>query len=271
MLPIISPNLKNLNYRKMGDQPGIGQTPPLNMEDQRHGVTQNLTSDLYLQSHTEINQSMQPGLPKVQRDMHMHALLVLPLQVLPLHQDVHIPKNEMQGMPQVHEQDAERQDLEEGHQEGDTSDYYALLENLQKQFNESYNVSVELFEAEQAQRQTMNFYQRRNNALLELLSNIESEPDTNILELTKNRIENMAQMNPALSLVLEPLMKEDVPLKHAHKINMFIHEGILEIPNEGLENYERNPQDLEPWACRHMPHLTNSRYRKRFIAHNAHK
>ncbi|KAJ9113295.1 hypothetical protein QFC19_000213 [Naganishia cerealis] len=168
-------------------------------------------------------------------------------------------------------QDAERQDLEEGHQEGDTSDYYALLENLQKQFNESYNVSVELFEAEQAQRQTMNFYQRRNNALLELLSNIESEPDTNILELTKNRIENMAQMNPALSLVLEPLMKEDVPLKHAHKINMFIHEGILEIPNEGLENYERNPQDLEPWACRHMPHLTNSRYRKRFIAHNAHK
>ncbi len=81
----------------------------------------------------------------------------------------------------------------------------------------------------------MNFYQRRNNALLELLSNMKSQARYQHLGVTKNRIENMAQMNPALSLVLEPLMKEDVPLKHAHKINMFIHEGILEIPNEGLE------------------------------------
>lgn len=250
----------------MGDQPGIRQMPPLSREDQRQEVTQNLTSDSYLQSNTDINQPMQPGLPKVQSDMHNHALLVLPL-----HQEVQIPKREMQGTPEVHEQHTEHQDVEEGHHDGDTSDYYALLENLQKQFSESYNVSVELFEAEQAQRQTMNFYQRRNNALLELLYNIESEPEANILELTRGRIENVAQMDPELSLVLEPLMNEEVALKHAYKINMFIHEGILEIPNEGLENYERNPQDLEPWACRHMPHLTNSRYRKRFIAHNAHK
>lgn len=259
----------------MGDQPGIRQMPPLNRDDQHQEVTQGPTSSSYLQPNTEINQS-QPGLPIVQPDMHMHALLKLPAPppTPSLHQDVQKPKHEMhemQGTSGMHEQPADHQEVEEGHNEGDITAYYALLENLQKQFNESYNLSVELFEAEQAQRQTMNFYQRRNNALLELLSNLESGADANILELTRNRIENMAQMNPELSLVLEPLLNEEVPLKHAHKINMFIHEGILEIPNEGLENHERNPQDLESWACRHMPHLTNLRYRKRFIAQNAHK
>lgn len=210
------------------------------MADQASVPIKTENGDMNVQTTPEIEQQLPHNVPAGE-DTHMHE----------------VPKDE----PINHDLGNEPET------DGDSCDYYALLEQLQKQFSESYGKSIELYEAEQAQRQTMYFYQRRNNAVLEVLNDMQGEVDADIMSRTSNRIENIIQMNPHLRQVLEPLVNENATLSNAHKLNMYMHEGIPEIPHEGLEHYERNPQDLEPWACRHIPRVSNSKSRKRIAPH----
>lgn len=224
----------------MNTQSAQEEHAALNSGDSQDGVTGNMTSGPHSHTATEIT----PALDSAPSDLR-----------------------QMQNAPM--QAGAALHDLAED--DSDDTDYYALLDELQKQFLHVYHKSVDLFEEERAQRKAMIFYQQRNNALLELLTNIEPQPDANFIHETSNRIENIIEMNPALASILEPLVRQKAPLKPAHKLNMFLHETIPETSQEIIEEYERNPQDLEPWACRHIPHLTNPRYRKRFLAQNTHK
>mmetsp|Transcript_7666 Transcript_7666/g.9492 ORF Transcript_7666/g.9492 Transcript_7666/m.9492 type:complete len:291 (-) Transcript_7666:24-896(-) len=159
-------------------------------------------------------------------------------------------------------------------------DYAKLFEKYQERFYKVYSVSQRLFQNEISQRQTLNFYQRRNNALIDLLDKFESKesisPTTTqaLPDADKSRIENLIAMNPKLQKVLAPLLTIDDPeqqFKETHKINLLISETIPDLINDDMGSFELNPQDIEPWVRRHYPNLVISKYKPLKISGNKFK
>lgn len=160
-------------------------------------------------------------------------------------------------------QDGTQQDLSQTNK-----DYGKVFEKYQERFSKVYSTSQDLFQAELSQRQALNFYCRRNNALLDLLHESENnEPaplQRQILsENDKLRIDNLMKLNPKLQKTLSPLLEienRSQQLKSTYKINLLINETIPELINDDIDNLELNPQDIEPWVRRHYPHLVISKY-----------
>lgn len=159
-------------------------------------------------------------------------------------------------------------------------DYAKLFEKYQDRFYRVYSVSQKLFQNEISQRQTLNFYQRRNNALIDLLDKFESKEsitpatDQALPDEDKSRIENLIAMNPKLQKVLGPLLTIDDPdqqFKETHKINLFVNEAIPDLINDDMSSFELNPQDIEPWVRRHYPNLVISKYKPLKISGNKFK
>lgn len=155
------------------------------------------------------------------------------------------------------------------HAAKDTKDYSKIFEKYQERFNKVYETSQQLFYSERAQRETLNYYQRRNNAILELLNKLEDNKDTaeidDILDDgDKIRIENILEMNPKLKPVLDPLLNLDqgtVQLKNSYKINLFLQESIPELASDDLDLIESNPQSSDTWIRRNHPNLVISKYK----------
>lgn len=154
-------------------------------------------------------------------------------------------------------------------QQKDTKDYSKIFEKYQERFNKVYETSQQLFVSERAQRETLNYYQRRNNALLELLNQLEDNENTveidDILnDNDKSRIENIIEMNPNLKTLLDPLLhleKGNVQLKRSYKINLFLQESIPELVNDDIDLIESNPQSSDTWIRRNHPNLVISKYK----------
>lgn len=186
------------------------------------------------------------------------------------------------------ENDDSDPEIEQGHVDNDATqdptssnkDYAKLFEKYQERFYKVYSVSQKLFQNEVSQRQALSFYQRRNNALIDLLDKFESkEPvspttDQVLADSDKSRIENLITMNPRLQEVLAPLLAIDdsqQQFKETHKINLLINEAIPDLINDDMGNFELNPQDIEPWVRRHYPNLVISKYKPLTISGNKFK
>lgn len=186
------------------------------------------------------------------------------------------------------ENDDSDPEIEQGHVDNDATqdptssnkDYAKLFEKYQERFYKVYSVSQRLFQSEVSQRQALSFYQRRNNALIDLLDKFESkEPvppttDQALADSDKSRIENLITMNPRLKEVLTPLLAIDdsqQQFKETHKINLLINEAIPDLINDDMGNFELNPQDIEPWVRRHYPNLVISKYKPLTISGNKFK
>lgn len=174
--------------------------------------------------------------------------------------------------------DQDHTEIDANKKSSPNKDYAKLFEKYQERFYKVYSVSQKLFQNEVSQRETLSFYQRRNNALIDLLDKFESgkQETTASPEILSNtdisRIENLISMNPKLQSILSPLLAIDDPLqqlKHTHKINLLINEAIPELINDDTSNFELNPQDIEPWVRRHYPNLIISKYKP--ISINANK
>lgn len=162
---------------------------------------------------------------------------------------------------------------EEGSQESqnvikDNKDYSKIFEKYQERFRKVYAISQKLFMTERAQRQTFNHYQRRNNALMDLLNEVEQpNNDQDILsDGDKLRLENLSELNPRLKNTLAPLLAiedptKNIKIKNSYKVNMLLHEGVPELISDDLDLVENNPQDSDFWIRRNYPHLVISKYK----------
>lgn len=144
--------------------------------------------------------------------------------------------------------------------------YPLLFESYQERFHQAYALSQKLFEMERQQRQTLNYYQRRNNALLDVLEEFEDGDENNIDALSdkdRMRLENLINMNPRLKPTLETLLNIDdseMQIRNTYNINLLINEIIPELAHDEVDNFELNPQDIELWVTRHCAHLAISKY-----------
>lgn len=176
-------------------------------------------------------------------------------------------KDTENGEDQQIVKDEKDQDADENNFEGvedDETDYPKLFEKYQERFHLAYSNSQKLFNIEQAQRETLNYYHRRNIAILDLLLNFEKKESEDFLsEPDRNRLENVIQMNPKLKKHLAPLLndfdKESVSKNH--KIDLFVTENIPELISDDLKGFEVNPQDIDSWCRRHYPNLVISKFR----------
>lgn len=122
------------------------------------------------------------------------------------------------------------------------------FKNLLERFKAGYEISQKLFLEEQDQRQTLAYYQRRNNALLEMLSKFESQSNLPT-SIDDTRINKIIEQSSRLSKILTPLINfnHETKIDRLHYVDVFINETIPEQINDDLSGIEINPQSLESW------------------------
>lgn len=151
-------------------------------------------------------------------------------------------------------------------QENDKVEDSMVLEDeykrLQQQFKVGYEISQKLFLEEQDQRQAMAFYQRRNNAMLEVLSKVDTQPNS-LISIDKSRISKIIEQSPRLSKTLTPLLEftNESKLDKLHYVNLFINESLPELINDDLSSIEINPQNIESWIRRQKLQLISKNFK----------
>lgn len=149
-------------------------------------------------------------------------------------------------------------------------DYNKIYDTLQEHFNKVYSVSQKLFVTEKTQRQTMYYYKRRNDAILDLLCELEGE-DENVdipVHLEPQRIADIISAKPELQNILEPALRiargddpATIKVKESYNVDLAVNESIPEIANDELDTVEINPQDTEMWTRRNYAHLVISKFK----------
>jgi hypothetical protein len=124
-------------------------------------------------------------------------------------------------------------------------------EHLQNQFNECYEISQRIFTEEQNQRQTLAFFQRRNNALLELICKVEPQPSLQVTVDTA-RIEKIMETSNRLLNVLTLLVdfSPETEIDKLHYVNLYLNEMVPELVNDDISSVEINPQEVDSWVQR---------------------
>lgn len=159
---------------------------------------------------------------------------------------------------------------QDSHKPEEEIDYNKIYEGLQERFNKVYSISQKLFVTEKTQRQTMYYYKRRNDALLDLLSEMEEESETDDLPMTidGDRISQIISDNPDLTEILTPILEmasgqdpATIKMKESYNVDLAVVEAIPDIVNDELDTVEVNPQDTEMWTRRNYAHLVLSKFK----------
>ncbi|KAI3405962.1 hypothetical protein KGF56_001181 [Candida oxycetoniae] len=137
-----------------------------------------------------------------------------------------------------------------------------LYIQLQDLFKKKSLELEKTFEEEKAQRMTLAYYLRRNQALLNILLTQADEQDHYISTKDQNqRINKIVQTVPRLSNKLKPLLSESIDtssLNPNYLINLYLSEKIPELINDDLIQLELNPQGTDAWCRRNYPNLINA-------------
>lgn len=159
---------------------------------------------------------------------------------------------------------------QDSHKPEEEIDYNKIYEGLQERFNKVYSISQKLFVTEKTQRQTMYYYKRRNDALLDLLSEMEEESETDDLPMTidGDRISQIISDNPDLTEILTPVLEMSsgqdpatIKMKESYNVDLAVVEAIPDMVNDELDTVEVNPQDTEMWTRRNYAHLVLSKFK----------
>lgn len=159
------------------------------------------------------------------------------------------------------DQDEEEEDIDD---DSEDKDYSMIYEKFQKRFNRVYETSHSLFEQEKSQRQSLTYFQQRNNALLKLIEEFDhAGPRRNVVEPlsieTATRVSMLIQRVTRLQQKLAPLLRlvggSEFEVDKQHLINLYINEKIPEEINDDISSIERNPQDIVSWCRRNYPDL----------------
>lgn len=155
---------------------------------------------------------------------------------------------------------------------GDFVDYNVIYEGLLAQYAYQHQLSQKLWAAEKTQRQTLYYYKRRNNALLDLLAEFDDEElPENIQSDPANtaRLANLAKLRPEIASEINTVLLMSDPdsdpaaalLKKSFAVNLAVDEMIPDIPHDELEPVEQNPQDTDMWTRRNFSHLVVSKFK----------
>lgn len=141
-------------------------------------------------------------------------------------------------------------------------DYNKLMEHYQDKFYKAYTKSQALWKAEKVQRQALYAYQRKVNAILDLLSSYEED---NAVCENAARIENLCASleNPTVRRMLRSLrdLRSTAEISNLHRLNLYLTESIPDVVGDEVDHLEVNPQDAEAWVRRSYPHLVVSKFK----------
>ncbi|EMG50077.1 hypothetical protein SBY92_003760 [Candida maltosa Xu316] len=130
-----------------------------------------------------------------------------------------------------------------------------LYDDYNDKFRHAYRKSVELFESEQNSRITMSYYHRRNQALLDLLSQFEQQqsPKAEEEELGK-RLEGLVGRVPRVEKCIVPLLEliKDGKVDKSELIHLYMLEKIPDLVNDDISKFVKNPQDIVNWNLRNQ-------------------
>lgn len=148
-------------------------------------------------------------------------------------------------------------------------DYSKIYDDLQEHFNKVYSISQKLFVTEKTQRQTLYYYKRRNDALLDLLSEMEDDYETDDpLNIYGDRISQIISAKPELAELLSPVSQiasgqdpATIKMKDSYNVNLAVVEAIPDTVIDEVDTVEVNPQDTEMWTRRNYAHLVISKFK----------
>lgn len=151
----------------------------------------------------------------------------------------------------------------------DDCDYSKIYEELQEKFNKVFAVSQKLFITDKTQRQTLYYYKRRNDALLDFLAEVDNQETANEpFEIDNDRLTNLISLAPNLAQILSPLQKlssheapESIQLKELLHADLPVYEMVPDTVNDELDTVEVNPQDTDMWIRRNYAHLVISKFK----------
>lgn len=150
----------------------------------------------------------------------------------------------------------------------DESDYSKIYEDLQEKFNKAFALSQKLFITDKTQRQTLYYYKRRNDAILDFLTDVDDDGIEQLFEIDNERLANLVAMSPDLAQILSPLQQissneapETVLLKELIHADLPVYEMIPDTVNDELDTVEVNPQDTDMWIRRNYAHLVISKFK----------
>lgn len=158
---------------------------------------------------------------------------------------------------------------QESQEPAEEIDYSKIYDDLQERFNKVYSISQKLFVTEKTQRQTLYYYKRRNDALLDLLSEMEDDSETDDpLSIDEDRISQIISAKPELAELLSPVSRiasgqdpASIKMKDSYNVNLAVVEAIPETVIDELDTVEVNPQDTEMWTRRNYAHLVLSKFK----------
>lgn len=127
-------------------------------------------------------------------------------------------------------------------------DYQATYKKLQKRFELILKASAALFDLENASRQTMAYYKRRNDAILDYLDTVEERKQAT---LDKDRLDALVGQCPRIADTVLPIADLDNPDLKIHKKhyeNLYMTEQISDLVNDDASPLEVDPT-LAQWWC----------------------
>ncbi|KAI5949723.1 hypothetical protein KGF57_004546 [Candida theae] len=143
-----------------------------------------------------------------------------------------------------------------------------LYHTLQEQFKVASSQLSSTFENEQSQRKTLSYFERRNQAILNILEHLEDNSTTNDNFTSPNlfdteRINRIVEKVPRLAKTLSPLTQHpqlfaNVAIPCNLLLNAYLIENIPDIINDDLTSIEINPQSIEAWCRRNRQSVTTN-------------
>ncbi|KAI5962229.1 uncharacterized protein KGF55_003305 [Candida pseudojiufengensis] len=140
-----------------------------------------------------------------------------------------------------------------------------LYNQLQEKFKIVFTESNRLFENERNQRKTLAYYQRRNQAILDILEKFEEEEeneengtkdDDTSKEIENNRIKQIISKVPRLKNTLSKLIDSDQFKPDSNTLlNLYLIEKIPDLVNDEFISLEINPQSADLWCNKNTPFI----------------
>lgn len=154
-------------------------------------------------------------------------------------------------------------------EEQDELDYSKIYEELQEKFNKVFALSQKLFITDKTQRQTLYYYKRRNDAILDFLAETDEEMIADEpFDISTERLDNLISMSPELAEILSPLKQmasneapETILVKELMHADLPVYEMVPDTVNDELDTVEVNPQDTDMWIRRNYAHLVISKFK----------
>ncbi|KAI5954496.1 hypothetical protein KGF54_002271 [Candida jiufengensis] len=136
-----------------------------------------------------------------------------------------------------------------------------LYSQLQEKFKTVATSLNTTFENEKNQRKTLAYYQRRNQAILDILEKFEDEIpqetngniDSNEIEI--DRLNQIISKVPRLKNTLSKITTKEEKLDSNTLLNLYLIEKIPDLINDEFISFEINPQSADVWCNQNTPFI----------------